>query len=305
MPAAPPAVSVVVPARNAARKLPGLLQAFARQTTELPFEALVVDDGSSDGTAAVVEASAGTARVVSPGDHVGVYAARNAGLAEARANVIAFTDADCVPADDWIEQGLAAFEQTGADLLAGAFATPLRRRPSTASLVDLTHNYDQQRYAAEGHSAGGNTWVQRRVFDAVGPFDGSLRSSGDREFVRRAVEAGFVLAYAPGVVVAHDPVERVRDLVKRSFRQGFGKAQLGATDVTLRTRRGGAYITRAHVVARLQDSGQAAGTLRVARILLAKNVFLRAPALLGSLTGAAVRSPLGRRVTGARFAAGP
>lgn len=302
MPAASPVVSVVVPARNAARKLPGLLEALARQTIELPFEALIVDDGSSDGTARVVEAGAGAARVVSPGGHVGVYAARNAGLDEARADVIAFTDADCVPADDWIEQGLAALEQTGADMLAGAFATPLPRHPSTASLVDVTHNYDQERYAGEGHSAGGNTWVRRHVFDAVGRFDASLRSSGDREFVRRAVDAGFVLAYAPDVVVAHDPVERARDLVKRSFRQGFGKAQLGSTDVTLRTRRGGAYVTSAHVVARLRHSGQGAGTLRVARILLAKNAFLRAPALLGSLAGTAVRSPLGRRVTGARFA---
>ncbi len=302
MSAASPAVSVVVPARNAARRLPGLLEALDRQTTELPFEALVVDDGSSDGTAGAVERAGGAARVVSPGSHVGVYAARNAGLAEARGDVIAFTDADCVPADDWIEQGLAALEQTGADMLAGAFATPLRRRPSTASLVDLTHNYDQERYAAEGHSASGNTWVRRRVFDAVGPFDASLRSSGDREFVRRAVEEGFVLAYAPRVVVAHDPVERVRDLARRSFRQGFGKAQLGATDVTLRSMRGGAYVTRDHIVARLRTTGQDAGALRVARILFAKNAFLRAPALLGSLTGAAVRSPLGRRVTGARFA---
>ena len=167
--------------------------------------------------------------------------------------------------------------------------------------MDLTHNYDQERYASEGHSAGGNTWVRRRVIDAVGPFDGSLRSNGDTEFVKRAHDAGFKLEYAPDVVVRHDPVARLRDLARRSFRLGFGKAQLHTNDLALRAGRGGkAYVDREYMVRRLELAGLTAGRIRVARMLLVKNVCLRAPRLAGTLVGKLAMTSLGTRVRAGR-----
>src|SRR5438128_344226 len=89
-------VSVIIPARDAAATIDRALRALAWQTIAEPFEVIVVDDGSSDSTAAVVEASAVGARLVA-GEGSGPAAARNLGVAAASGEVLAFTDADCAP----------------------------------------------------------------------------------------------------------------------------------------------------------------------------------------------------------------
>lgn len=111
-----PAIAVVVPARNAEQLLPDLLAALERSTCEDPWELVVVDDASSDSTAAIAEAWG--ARVVRLEGQSGPAAARNAGLATATAPLIAFTDADCVPSPQWLGEVAAALHD-GADLVTG------------------------------------------------------------------------------------------------------------------------------------------------------------------------------------------
>ena len=283
-------MSVIVPARNAARYVPRLVEAFRAQTVSADtFELLIVDDFSSDGTRELVEAS-GLARLVAAPRHVGVYAARNLGIDAARADTLAFTDADCIPARDWIDRGLDALDRTGADVIAGRFESPIDSRLTGAALVDLSHNYDQERYVGEGHSAGGNTWLRRRVVDSVGPFDASLLSGGDTELVRRAVGAGFRLEYAPDVVVTHHPNARAWTLVRRSFRLGFGRGQARQTHVAMRLRRGGrAYVTGDLIRARLEQLGYRPTRLDLLRIHLVRNVCMRAPLVAGNLVGVVAR----------------
>ncbi|HEV3000586.1 MAG TPA: glycosyltransferase family A protein, partial [Solirubrobacteraceae bacterium] len=100
-----PEITVVVPVRDGAASLPPLLASLAGQTLARErFEVIVVDNGSRDATAAV--AREGGARVVT--EPVANRArARNAGIAAARAPLVAFTDADCVAAPGWLEALLA------------------------------------------------------------------------------------------------------------------------------------------------------------------------------------------------------
>jgi hypothetical protein len=288
-----PKVSVIVPARNAAGRIGDLLDALSRQTASGLHEVVVVDDGSEDATADVVR-RAGTARLVSTGWPVGAYEARNLGIETARGGVLAFTDADCVPARDWIERGLAAFERTGADLLAGRFDAPLGHRPSAAAVIDLTHNYDQERYAAEGHSAAGNLWVRRGVIERIGAFDRGLRSGGDTEFGLRAVAAGFRLEYAPEVVVRHELIDSVWTLAKRYFRLGLGRAQRGSADVRARIARREPYVSRASMRERLLSHGHDVSALRLLWItFVVKNLCVRAPLAAGNLAGAVTRADEG------------
>ena len=88
-------VSVIIPARNAARTLPSCLRALAGQTlAQGRFEVIVVDDGSTDETAAV--AAEHGARVVQIAN-VGPASARNQGVEAAEGSILVFTDADCAP----------------------------------------------------------------------------------------------------------------------------------------------------------------------------------------------------------------
>jgi glycosyltransferase involved in cell wall biosynthesis len=282
-----PKVSVIVPARNAAGRIEGLLAALSRQTASEAYEVVVVDDGSQDATAELVRRS-GTARLISIAAPAGVYDARNRGIEASRAEVLAFTDADCVPAPDWIERGLAALERSHADVLAGRFEAPLGERPTAAEILDLTHNYDQERYAAEGHGAAGNLWIRREVVERVGGFDPALRSGGDTEFGQRATAAGFRLVYAPEVVVRHELIGSLPLLARRYFRLGVGRAQRRAPDLRARIARGGAYVSRRYMRDRLHSHGYDLSAPRAWWIgVVVKNLFVRVPLAAGNAAGAA------------------
>ena len=203
MSALQPQVTVVVPVRDGARSLGACLSALGRQVGP-SREVIVVDNGSSDGTVALAQRHPAVTRVLHE-PRPGSYAARNAGIAAARAEVLAFTDADVVPANDWLAHGVAVIG-AGADLAGGAIM-PLRTPcPGIWERYDAALYLDQEEHVVhQGFAATANLFARRAVLDAVGGFDDTLRSSGDLEWCRRAVAAGFVLAYAGDAVVAHRP----------------------------------------------------------------------------------------------------
>src|SRR3954447_26423119 len=114
--AALPAVSVVVPVRDGARVIGECLDALTAQRGAPPYEVLVVDNGSTDNTAAAVRAHPSAPTLVTE-SRPGSYAARNAGIIAAAGSVLAFTDADCTPAPTWLAAAMAALD--GAELGAG------------------------------------------------------------------------------------------------------------------------------------------------------------------------------------------
>jgi glycosyltransferase involved in cell wall biosynthesis len=221
---ADPAISVVVPAYNAEGPLRDLLSALGRQS--LPpeaFEVVVVDDCSTDGTPEVARAAG--VRVLAPEKRGGSFAARNLALAATRASIVAFTDADCVPADDWLEQGLSEFDRLQADILGGRIEPQPPTRLGTTGILDLARCLDQERCVGEaGFAATANVLIARRVFDAIGPFDGPL-VAGDVEFSVRARGAGFRLVYSDRPMVAHPLRAKTSQVLKKSFRTGFGAGQ--------------------------------------------------------------------------------
>src|SRR5262245_1189505 len=92
-------ISVIIPVADAER-LPRCLDALASQTTDpSTYEVLVADNAPSDRTFRIVAATA--ARYL-PAPGPGAYAARNAGVREAKGAIVAFTDADCVAPPGWL-----------------------------------------------------------------------------------------------------------------------------------------------------------------------------------------------------------
>src|SRR5919199_4696505 len=105
--------SVIVPVRDAAATLPRTLAALAGQELAEPYEVIVVDDGSRDGSAELAESTPGPVTVLrQPG--AGPAAARNRGATAARGTALCFTDADCFPSPGWLDAGMRALER--ADL---------------------------------------------------------------------------------------------------------------------------------------------------------------------------------------------
>lgn len=203
-----PRVSVVVPARDAATTLGECLRALAAQTLAAKdYEVIVVvDRDSADGSAAIARA-AGVRVLVSA--RSGAAAARNTGVAAARGEWIAFTDADCVPSRTWLSQLLASVESPGGEPALGAAGSTLGYESTTAAarFVDLTGGLQADRHLAHERypwAPTGNVVYRRAALEAVGGFDVRFRTyEGCDLHTRLLRQVGGNFAYAPGAVVLH------------------------------------------------------------------------------------------------------
>ncbi len=192
-----PAISVLVPARDAAATLPALLDALAAQELSPAFEVLVVDDASRDATAALARVHPIVDRVLT-GAGDGPGAARNLALVVAAAPMLAFTDADCVPAPGWLSAGLRAMGS--ADLVQGRVvaAGPCGPWDRTVRVGGLSGLWETA-----------NLFARTDAVRAVGGFEPWLRPRGSKELGEdvwlgwRLHRAGARVAFAPDALVAH------------------------------------------------------------------------------------------------------
>jgi glycosyltransferase involved in cell wall biosynthesis len=191
-------ISVVVPARNAAATIGATLAALAAQRTDQDYEVIVVDSGSRDQTPAIVQA-AGTATLLhNPGGEPA--GSRNLGARHGTGAVLAFTDADCEPAPDWLAAGHRALGQ--ADIVQGRVAPVGPAGPFDRSL-SVEREYGLYETA--------NLFATRAVFDRVDGFQPVIELDQGRAhpfgedvwFVWRARRAGASTAFAADAVVQH------------------------------------------------------------------------------------------------------
>jgi glycosyltransferase involved in cell wall biosynthesis len=191
--------SVIVPARDAEATLPALLAGLGKQTIPGGHEVIVVDNGSRDATAAEAKrASVVTSVVVRPRGE-GPGAARNAGVAASVGELLAFIDADCVPADGWLAHGGARLED--CDIVQGRVAPDPAVRPGP---FDRTLSVGR----LHGLFESANLFVRRDLFERLGGFPPGLERSGapfgeDAIFGWRAVRAGARAGFCPEALVHH------------------------------------------------------------------------------------------------------
>ena len=216
-------VSVVVPVRDGADGLRALLPSLERQSLARDrFEVIVVDNASRDESARV--ASAAGARVVAE-PIPSRSRARNRGVAAARAELIAFTDADCVARPEWLEALIEG--DRDEPLIAGAVAVTTSRWPNAVERFEGLWRFEQEAWVRHGWAATANLLVERGAFDAIGGFDVAYRSIGeDADFCLRAQRAGLGLGYRPRAVIEHHGEDEWWPMLKRSFWHGYSSAQV-------------------------------------------------------------------------------
>jgi GT2 family glycosyltransferase len=206
--------SVIVPVHNGrGDDLRRLLAALERQTVPRDrFEVVIADDGSTDGTTDGLETADGWLRV-SRGAKSNEFAVRNRAVAEARpSEVLAFTDSDCVPEPQWLEEGIRALEH--ADIAAGGVRFLLPRRLTVWTLLDIEMTKDSERQVLDSNAETANMFVKRELFERVGGWDGTLPNHGDFDFAERCVAAGGKLVFAPEALLWHPTRDRPRPLLR-------------------------------------------------------------------------------------------
>ena len=198
----PPLASVIVPVFNGALTLDACLNALCQQTI-VPgrYEVLVVDDGSTDGSAQV-GAQYGVTLIRQ--DHAGAAAARNRGAQQARGSILAFTDADCEPCPDWIEQMLAPFDDRSVVGVKGAYRTRQSSLVARFAQAEYEEKYDRLARAVridfiDTYAAA----FRRDIFFEQGGFDPEFQFDEDQEFSFRLARAGYTMVFAPAAIVYH------------------------------------------------------------------------------------------------------
>jgi glycosyltransferase involved in cell wall biosynthesis len=222
----PQLVSVVVPVRNEVSDLPEQLAALAAQTYCGPWELIVCDNGSVDGTpqlAASWRDRLPNLRVVDASDRAGINHARNVGVQHARGDFITFCDGDDVVSRDWLRALVEAAAL--ADIVGGALererlngANPTSP-PHVANSLPLKHNF------LPGVD-GGNCGVWRPVAMEVGWDEDFTFGGSDIEFAWRAQLAGYRVAYAPQAVISVRHPDSLRTLARQWYLYGESESKL-------------------------------------------------------------------------------
>lgn len=267
-------ISVIVPVYNGAEIIGRCLDALAQQRTGTKhFELIVVDDGSKDQTAAVVqqwfaEHPEICGRYVWQ-ENAGPAAARNHGAKVARSPLLLFTDADCAPTEDWVEALSAPFADESVTGAKGTYRTTQSELSARFVQTEYEDRYDrmhgQERIDfIDTYSAA----YRRDTFLENGGFDPIFTTASveDQEFSFRLAQKGYKLVFAPLATVAHIHDENLVEYMRRKYWIGYWKA----------------LLTRWHPERMVQDS-HTPQVLKVQIVLIGALVAALPVALLGVL----------------------
>jgi glycosyltransferase involved in cell wall biosynthesis len=209
------AISVIVCTRNRCAILPLCLDAIARASAnapDVPLELIVVDNASTDDTAATLDRWSTTAAIptrIIREPRAGLAVARNAALRAASGELIAFTDDDCRVGANYLVDMIQHFSRDEVPTLRGGRVE--LGDPEDLPLTIKTHDdIATYRYplSPAGFIHGANMAMPRLVFEKVGWFDerfgaGTRFGGEDTDYVIRAHAQGIRIQYVPDITVYH------------------------------------------------------------------------------------------------------
>lgn len=247
---ASPICSVIISAKNEASRLASCFGSLASQRSRFPFEVILVDNASTDGTYAAAKKLIEADRALRRNFHVyrerkpGSSAARNFGARKAQGQVLLFTDADCRLEPQWVEEMAAPLLEKNPELdypLAAVSGRTVSDFAHSGKPTFVEKYLDQlfDFWEADRLSAFPaflpwaptcNLAVKREVFEGLGGFDTSWRNAAyDVDLCWRLVLSGFVLGYAPDAVARHLRRRNLKGLIRQMENYAFYNHSLLAT----------------------------------------------------------------------------
>lgn len=222
-----PSTSVVIPVLNGAHTIGDTLAGLMNQAASPPeIEIIVVDNGSTDGTTAVVQKFP-VMLLCEP--KPGPSAARNRGLRQVRGEVVAFLDADTLPTRHWLAEIAAPFADPEILLVAGRL---IGYRPQTTAEKYYAHYFLDQtarhaQLASFPFAASGNMAVRRNVVTALGGWDEEFRVGEDIDLAQRLLRKFNTHIHAAPAALVFLRIRADREALNRqAFKYGQGGARL-------------------------------------------------------------------------------
>ncbi|MFH1114944.1 MAG: mycofactocin biosynthesis glycosyltransferase MftF [Pseudomonadota bacterium] len=268
-----PFVTVVTAVYNRAREIGACLESLL--SLDYPadkLEIIVVDDGSCDDTCGVV--SGYDVKLISLPENRGQSAARNQGVREARGEIVAFTDSDCIAGPRWLKDLLPYFAD-GRNVLVGGYVASYYRESLLDRYEEVNSPLNMGEETVFGAGAESdfyvptcNMLVRKDAYVQVGGLDEEMRVGEDVDLCWRLKEHGHRLVYVPKGVVSHKHRNR--------FLQGFMRRfQYGESEPVL-------YLNHASITKRYprQPLGMALLVCCIAALLTQQILFIPAIVLI-------------------------
>jgi len=234
-------VAVVSAVYNEEKQVGLLLESLLTQT-RVPDEIVMVDDGSTDQTAWLIECCARhypSVRLIR-NTNQGPAASRNIAWRAAHSDIVIFTDGDCVPNHDWVEKILTGFvsengavpttvdqRKTQVGAVGGTYRT-LNDHSILARFVgyEIAWRYRNVYGEIDAHGAY-NLAIRKKVLEEVGGFDESYKTpSGEDWDLTYRISRQYKILFVPEAIVAHAHPEAFWPYMRNQVRRGFDRIKL-------------------------------------------------------------------------------
>ena len=229
-------ISVVIPVFNAEKTVAACLESLYGQACQ-PLEIIIVDNGSTDGTEAIIgemiHRSKDTPIQYLRETRRGPSFARNRGAAQARGDLLAFLDADCIADPAWLSQVSRSFDRPEVGAVAGSVIgfdreTTLGKFHALFTLRALPSSRSFHAFnLISGGFPTANLCVRGALFRFLGGFDEHIpRFAEDHDLCARIYGAGAQIYFAKEAIVHHQHRQSLRSTWRQSFGFGTGHATM-------------------------------------------------------------------------------
>jgi glycosyltransferase involved in cell wall biosynthesis len=249
-------ISIVVCTKNGSKKIKNCLDALIKQTyPPSKYEIILVDDGSTDNTLEIV--SKYPIKIIKNEKNIGLAGSRNIGAKEAKGEIIAFTDDDCIPNNDWLEKleerysdesisgvgGPAEIYNKEKTLMADYIRYKNPLAPLEADLLKSSNIFyrfllyvrniffpvKRDKYRRVYSLVGANMSFRKSILEKLNYFDGRLINAGEEEDVCKRHNIEFKnnkLFFTSDAIVLHDYNISPRSIFKRYYSYGVGNGSM-------------------------------------------------------------------------------
>jgi len=224
-----PSVSIVVPVYNGAETVSACLESLLNQ--DYPAEAceiIVVENGSTDNTTQLVEKY--PVRLFHS-DARGPAPARNLGIAKSEAEIVAFTDADCIADPNWLSELVKPYADLEIGGVGGAILAYQHTRRNVVEMFSDEYSpltnfvKGEQVFLPDLYTANASYW--RHLLNEIGGFNANLVTGEDVDAAwRLQLQTGRKLRYAPEAIIHHHHRSTLKGLARQYRQYGFGEIVL-------------------------------------------------------------------------------
>lgn len=215
-------ISVIIPMFNSECFLSDLFNCLEQCDFKDCDEVIIVDNGSTDNSYNLCKqlmANNKLYKLISYCDKADSYASRNYGVNIATGDILAFTDSDCKPTPEWLEE---VRKLKPGNVLAGDVQLEVIKNSVWELFDSVAHLSQCEKNAQQNCVATANMSVFKKDFEVVGQFEERF-SGGDFEWSKRAAKNGLKILFNPKALIIHPSRKTFYEIKKREERVAYGR----------------------------------------------------------------------------------